>query len=115
MKICMEKIGLIRPDLNPKNSSLNVDIDWAIEYKNTDQEIVNFDIVLKSYDDLMLNFKIEGIVVLDLFEKFVQEDVSQIIFYHSCNVLMDMISITRESVHILSEVEYSNEYIPNTP
>ena len=115
MKICMQKIGLIRPDVNPKNSSLNMDIDWAVEYSNTDQEIVNFDIVPKSHGGLALNFKIEGIVILDLFEKFVQDDVSQIIFYQACNVLMDMISITRESVHILSEMEYSSEYIPNTP
>lgn len=64
--------------------------------------------------DFPLNFKIEGIVMLDLFEEFVQDDVSQIIFHHACNTFMDMISITRESVHILSEMEYPVEYIPNT-
>ena len=52
--------------------------------------------------------------MLDLFEEFVQDDVSQIIFHHACNTFMDMISITRESVHILSEMEYPVEYIPNT-
>ena len=114
MKICMRKIGLIRPDFNPRNSSLNMDIDWSIEYTNTDRDIVNFDIILKSCGEFSLNFKIEGIVMLDLFEEFIQDDVSQIIFHQACNTFMDMISITRESVHILSEMECPVEYIPNT-
>ena len=113
MKICMRKIGLIRPDFNPKNSSLNMNIDWSIEYTNTDQDIVNFDIILKSYGEFSLNFKIEGIVILDLFEEFVQDNVSQIIFYQACNTLMDMVSSTNESFHILSKKEYPIEYIPN--
>ena len=113
----MQKIGLIRDEVNPKNSSLNLDIDWFVEYTNTDQDEIDFNIVLKSCQNFNLNFKVEGIVKLDLFEEFVQEDVSQVIFWQACNVLMDMISITRESVHILSKNEYSNlgsEHIPNT-
>jgi hypothetical protein len=76
MEIYMQKIGLIRDDINPKNMDL-----------------------------------------IGLFEEFNNEYVSQIIFYHACNVLMDMSSITCESVHILSMSEYSNlnsEHIPDT-
>lgn len=76
MEIYMQKIGLIRDDINPKNMDL-----------------------------------------IRLFEEFNNENVSQIIFYHACNVQMDMISITCESVHILSKSEYSNlnsEHIPDT-
>ena len=36
------------------------------------------------------------------------------IFYHAFNVLMDIISITRESVHIISKKEYSNLGSENT-
>ena len=117
MEIYMQKIGLIRDDINPKNTNLNLDIDWFVEYTNTDQDEINFTVVLKSSENFNLNFKVEGILKLDLFEEFNQEDVSQIIFYQACNVLMDMISITRESVHILSKNEYSNlksEYVPDT-
>jgi hypothetical protein len=117
MEIYMQKIGLIRDEVNPKNTNLNLDVDWFVEYMNTDQEDINFSIVLKSCQNFNLNFKVEGIVKLDLFEEFIQEDVSQIIFCQACNVLMDMISITRESVHILPQNEYSNlgsEHIPNT-
>lgn len=115
MEIYMQKIGLIRDDINPKNSNLNLDIDWFVEYTNTNQDKINFNIVLKSSGNFDLNFKVEGIIKLDLFEEFIQDEVSQIIFYHACNVLMDMISITRESVHILSKKEYSNFGSQNTP
>lgn len=117
MEIYMQKIGLIRPCSNPKNTSLNLGIDWNVEYTNTDQKEINFDIILKSCENFDLNFRIEGLVRLDLFEDFIQEDVSQIIFCRACNVLMDIISITRESVHILSNEEkypsLGSEHIPN--
>ena len=113
----MQKIGLIRDYTNPKNTNLNLDIDWFVEYTNTDQDEINFTVVLKSSENFNLNFKVEGILNLDLFEEFNQEDVSQIIFYQAYNVLMDMISITCESVHILSKNEYSNlksDLVPDT-
>ena len=114
MKIYMQKIGLIRDDINPKNTSLNLDVDWFIEYTNTDQDNINFTIVLRSCGNFNLNFKVGGVVKLDLFEEFIQEDVSQVIFSHACNVLMDMISVTRESIHVLSRKEYSNLNSKNT-
>ncbi len=110
----MQKIGLIREDTNPKNTNLDLDIDWSVEYTNTDQKMINFNIILKSCGNFNLNFKVEGIVKLDLFEEFNQEELSQVIFYHAFNVLMDMISITRESVHIISKKEYSNLGSENT-
>ena len=114
MEIYMQKIGLIREDTNPKNTNLDLDIDWSVEYTNTDQKMINFNIILKSCGNFNLNFKVEGIVKLDLFEEFIQDELSQVIFYHAFNVLMDMISITRESVHIISKKEYSNLGSENT-
>lgn len=109
MEIYMQKIGFLRPDSNPKNTRLNVNLDWAIEFTNTEKSDVNFDIVLKSCENFNFSFKIEGIVKLDLFEDFLQEEISQVIFDQACNVLMDMISITRETVHFLSnKKEYSD-------
>lgn len=117
MELYMKKIGMIREDINPKNLSLNLDIDWAIEYKRTDQKNVGFDILLKSCENFELNFKIEGIVKLTPVEKFSQEEISQIIFHQAFKVLMDMISITRESSHILSNddsLSFGSEHIQTT-
>ncbi len=117
MKIYMQKIGMIRPDVNPKDLRLNLDIDWSIEYRERDQNQIRFDIVLKSFEQFILDFKIEGVVELSTFEKFIQEDVSQLIFHQACTVLMNMISLTRESTHILSNPEMSgfgSEHISST-
>ena len=114
----MQKIGMIRPDVNPKDLSLNLDIDWSIEYYDTSQNRIRFDIILKSFEQFILDFKIEGVVELSAFEDFIQEDISQLIFHQSCNVLMDMISLTRESTHFLSNPDtisgFGSEHIPST-
>ncbi len=118
MEIYMQRIGLIRDDINPKNSRLDLDIDWSVEYTNTDQDEIDFCMDLRSCENFNLSFRVEGIVKLDSFEEFIQEDVSQIVFGRACNVLMDMISITRESKHVLSKKEYSDfgwEHISDTP
>ena len=41
MEIYMRKIGLIRDDINPKNTNLNLNIDWFVEYSNTDQDEIS--------------------------------------------------------------------------
>lgn len=110
MKIYMQKIELSRQDINPKNKQLDLDIDWVVEYDDITQDQMTFDIVLKSCKNFTLNFKIEGIVKLDSFEKLVQEEISQKIFHQSIKVLMDMISITRESTHDISNTNESELY-----
>ena len=63
-------------------------------------------------------FKIEGVVELHTLEKFSQEDVSSLIFHKACSILMDMISLTRESTHILPNPEnlsdFGSEHISST-
>ena len=97
MEITVEKIAMIREGYNPKNTNLNLDVDWSVEYTNTDQRNVKYDIILKSCKYLNLNFKVEGVIRLNNFEEFVQQDCSQIVFHHACNMLMNMISLTRQS------------------
>lgn len=114
----MQKIGMIRPDVNPKNSKLNLDIDWSIDYYDTDQCKKKFCIILRSLNEFSLDFKIEGFLEFEVFEKFIQEEVSQLIFHKACNVLMDLISLTRQSDYILSNSEnlssFGSEHISST-
>lgn len=93
----MEKIAMIRENYNPKNTNLNLDVDWSVEYTHTDQKDIQYDIVLKSEEYLNLNFKVGGLIRLGDLEEFIQKDCSQIIFHHACNILMNMISLTRQS------------------
>jgi hypothetical protein len=117
MEIYMNKIGILKQDVNPTNSTVNLNIDWAVEYTNTDQDEINFDIILKSCESFNFSFKIEGILKLGLFETFVQDEISQLLFDKACNILMDMISITRQTSHNLSNSDLSylgSENISNT-
>ena len=97
VEITVEKIAMIRESFNPKNTNLNLDIDWSIEYANTDQKDINYNIVLKSVEYLNLNFKLEGLIILEDLEEFAQSNCSQIIFHHACTILMNTISLTRQA------------------
>ena len=109
MEITVEKIAMIREDFNPKNTNLNLDIDWSVEYMNTDQRNINYNIVLKSGEYLNLNFKLEGLVILGDLEEFNHNECSQMIFHHVCTILMNMISLTRQT-----EYDLINEGISST-
>ena len=108
VEITVEKIAMIREDYNPKNTNLNLDIDWSVEYTSTDQRDVNYNIVLRSAEYLNLNFKLEGLIRLDVFEEFLQEECSQIVFHHACTMLMNMISLTRQSSYELFKDEVNS-------
>ena len=101
MEITVEKIAMIREDYNLKNMNLNLDVDWSVEYRDTDQRNIKYDIILKSEEYLNLNFKIGGLINLGDFEEFIQKDCSQIIFHHACAILMNMLSLTRQSYYDL--------------
>ncbi len=88
---------MIRENYNPKNTNLNLDVDWSVEYTDTDQKDIQYNIILRSAEYLNLNFKLEGLIRLNDFEEFIQKDCSQIVFHHACNMLMNMISLTRQS------------------
>lgn len=114
MEITVEKVAMIRESYNPKNTNLNLDIDWSVEYTNTDQRDIRYDIVLKSAEYLNLNFKLYGLVKLGDFEEFIQQDCSQIIFHHACNILMNMISLTRQSNYELFAEDINSTVNLNT-
>ncbi len=97
VEITVEKMAMIRENYNPKNANLNLDIDWSVEYTNTDQRDVSYNIVLRSSEYLNLNFKVEGLIRLEIFEEFLQQECSQIVFHHACTMLMNMITLTRQS------------------
>ena len=97
VEITVEKIAMIRENYNPTNTNLNLDVDWSVEYEDTDQRDVKYNIIIRSAEYLNLNFKLEGLLRLGDFEEFIQQDCSQIVFHHACNMLMNMISLTRQS------------------
>lgn len=114
MEITVEEIAMIRENYNPRNTNLNLNVDWSVEYTNTDQKDVKYDIILKSDEYLNLNFKVSGLLILEEFEEFVQYECSQIVFHHACNLLMDMISLTRQSNYELLNEDMNSAVNFNT-
>lgn len=108
VEITVEKIAMIRENYSPKNANLNLDIDWSVEYTNTDQRDVSYNIVLRSREYLNLNFKVEGLIRLEIFEEFLQKECSQIVFHHACTMLMNMITLTRQSNYELLKSEVNS-------
>ena len=101
MEITVEKIALIRESYNPKDMNLNLDVDWSVEYTHINQKDVKYDIVLKSKDLFEFKFKLAGLIRFDEFENFIHHDCSQMVFHHACNMLMNMISLSRQSSYEL--------------
>ena len=114
MEITVERIAMIRENYNPKNTNLNLDVDWSVEYTHFDQRNIGYNIILKSGEYLNLNFKLEGLLRLEGFEEFIQNDCSQIIFHHACNMLMNMISLTRQSDYELFKEDINSTVNLNT-
>lgn len=79
MEIHIEKVGLIRLNPNPKNKQLTLNLDWSVDYENTDQKVLNYDCILKNYGSFDIKLKVEGRIILDEYEKFQKELFSQIL------------------------------------
>ena len=60
MEIHIEKVGLIRLNPNPKNKQLTLNLDWSVDYENTDQKVLNYDCILKNYGSFDIKLKVEG-------------------------------------------------------
>ena len=57
---------------------------------------------------LNLNFKLGGLIHLGEFEEFIQEECSQIVFHHACTILMNVVSLTRQSNYELFNEEINS-------
>lgn len=110
MQIYIEKIGMMRPYSNPKNKKLNLEIDWSVEYYDTDLGEIRYDCILKSINSLDLSFKVEGLLKLESFEEFSQATCSQLIFDKAFDILMSLFSLTRQSTHELQGNESYNYF-----
>lgn len=99
MEIHIEKVGLIRLNPNPKNKQLTLNLDWSVDYENTDQKVLNYDCILKNYGSFDIKLKVEGRIILEEYEKFQKELFSQILVKKSSDILMEMINLTRQHVY----------------
>lgn len=96
MKICLQKISLLRPNSNPRDKDLNLDINWITDFNVINKKEMQFNCILESSDIFASNFKIEGILEFKRYEKFEKEEVSSFIVELALDIFHRIVSDTRD-------------------
>lgn len=96
MQMYIQKVGMFRPEINPKGQNLDLGVDWAVDYKNADLDHMEYICTLKTFQIFPLNFKIEGFLKFEELEKVSKTKISQIIFDRCLEILLEMVNLTKE-------------------
>jgi hypothetical protein len=113
VEIHIKKVGMIRPQNNPKNQDVNLKIDWSIDYIHKSQSNVEYICNILTFPNFPLNLRIEGFLYIGNFEKFSEDDLSKIIFDKCMDVLLNLISITKDQIFEIpskEEILENNKY-----
>ncbi|EHP85692.1 hypothetical protein [Methanotorris formicicus] len=95
MKMSIEKLKLVRPKENPKNTNLELDVDWNIEYKKINNNSFCYICNLKM-EEFPVSFVVEGVVEFEENTNNVSEDVSQSILDKLLQILVNLINLTKD-------------------
>jgi hypothetical protein len=96
MKMCIEKIGMIRPQHNIKSQELDLAVDWSVDFENDTAKIMGYVCKIKTSKSFPLNLQIEGILNSDDLENFSKTEVSQVIFSKCLEILLNLLNLSKE-------------------
>ena len=80
-----------------KNQTLELDMDWNIEYKRISNTSYGYICNLKM-EEFPISFVVEGVVEFDKNVDHISEDISQSILDRLLQILVGMINLTKETV-----------------
>jgi len=111
--ISVTKVKMIRPENNPKNCDLDLDVDWAVEYIENDKKPLEYVCTLETLGEFHLKFAVQGHVGLKSMEHFkkIQDDLSHLIMDKSMTIMVNMLNLTRDTP--LSMESFSNISMEN--
>ncbi|MDI9618455.1 hypothetical protein [Methanothermobacter sp.] len=110
MEIQIQRIGLLRPEKNPKSCTLNLDLDWKIDYTDFGNNSVGYIFYAESEGGIPLKFKIEGNIVLEDSEKL-PGNLSELLLDRGLNIMVDLFNITRDrTVSVQNELFSIEEF-----
>jgi hypothetical protein len=66
LNVCVNKIKMIRPGINPKSCDLNLSIDWSIEYNRTEEGNLGYTCTLNATGEMPIKFAVQGFLEGDL-------------------------------------------------
>ncbi|AXV36892.1 MAG: hypothetical protein CIT01_01070 [Methanobacterium sp. BRmetb2] len=121
MKISVNKIQIIRPESNPKKSSLNLNVDWHVDFMEKSRSSMEYSCFIKTSPEYPIDFKINGIVGSENLKeenKIESKDLKDlntilpgIIFDNSLNIMLNLINLTKD-VNI--SINRSNQYLKDS-
>ncbi|MDR1819471.1 MAG: hypothetical protein LBR15_04395 [Methanobrevibacter sp.] len=103
MKMCIEKIGMIRPQHNIKSQELDLAVDWSVDFENDTAKIMGYVCKIKTSKSFPLNLQIEGILNSDDLENFSKTEVSQVIFSKCLEILLNLLNLSKEHFFEIQE------------
>ena len=121
MKISVNKIQIIRPESNPKKSSLNLNVDWHVDFMEKSRSSMEYSCFIKTSPEYPIDFKINGIVGSENLKeenKIKSKDLKDlntilpgIIFDNSLNIMLNLINLTKD-VNI--SINRTNQYLKDS-
>lgn len=105
--VCINKIKMIRPGINPKSCDLNLNIDWSIEYTKTDEGNVEYVCTLNAMGEMPIQFAVQGSLdCVDQTEDLEKrsDELSPLILDKCMNTMINIVNITKNSVLTIKNV-----------
>lgn len=107
LDVCINKIKMIRPGINPKNCDLNLNVDWSIEYNITHEKNLGYVCTLNARGDMPIEFAIMGYLksetkIEDLEKR--SGELSPLILDKCMNTMMNILNATKNSPITLNNI-----------
>lgn len=107
LNVCVNKIKLIRPGNNPKSCDLNLNVDWSIEYNQTDEGNMGYVCTLNAIGEMPLKFAVKGFLecenqIEDLEKR--SDELSPLILDKCMNTMINIVNATKNSTITINTV-----------
>lgn len=105
--VCIKKIKMIRPGMNPKSCDLKLNVDWSIEYSIKNEEILEYVCTLDTMGDVPIQFAIQGHLesqtkIEDLEKR--SDELSTLILDKCMNTMINILNDTKNSQITLNNI-----------
>lgn len=105
--VCINKIKMIRPGINPKNCDLNLNVDWSIEYSIKDEKNMEYVCTLNALGDMPIKFAIQGYLESESKMEDLEKrsgELSPLILDKCMNTMINILNATKNSVITLNNI-----------
>lgn len=96
MEISILKMQMSRPEINPRSCDLHLNIDWHVDYHETEDSSLGYVCTIKTVDKFPITLIVEGNVGFENLE--IPKETTQLILDNSMKIMLNMVNITKETI-----------------